>query len=80
MTDETPKRVFLGSFEGGLPSYFEIPQPILERAGAQLDAERARREALAGETRRAALSRAKSMGKLRKLARTLFRGHRRIPQ
>jgi hypothetical protein len=45
MTDDGQRRfVYLGSFEGGLPNVFEIPEEPLRKIEAQLDRERAEAE------------------------------------
>jgi hypothetical protein len=78
MTD-APRRVYIGSFEGGTDIVF-IPQPVLERAGAQLDAEHKKREREVAMAKLRVMQNASARGKLRKLMRMVFRGHRRAPQ
>jgi hypothetical protein len=79
MTEDNPRRVFLGSFEGGVDTVV-IPNQVLERANDQLDRERQRREAGACKAKLAVLQSARARGRLRKLMRAVFRGHRRVPQ
>jgi hypothetical protein len=86
MSTEPPNRVFLGNYEGGL-NHLIVPREAWTQAEAKLDAERERREAermqreaLAASARLQAVQDARIRGRLRKLTRALFRGHRRIPQ
>jgi hypothetical protein len=44
VTDGDRRFVFLGSFEGGLPHTFEIPEEPLRKIEVRLDAERAEAE------------------------------------
>jgi hypothetical protein len=44
VTDGNRRFVYLGSFEGGLPSTFEIPEEPRRKIEAGLDAERAEAE------------------------------------
>jgi hypothetical protein len=81
MSDNAERRlIYLGSFEGGLPSVFEIPAEPLQRIEQKLDAEHAQRAAEAAKAKAAVLGAARNRGRLRKLMRAVFRGHRRIPQ
>jgi hypothetical protein len=79
MNDDNPRRVYIGSYEGGT-AHIIIPAPALARANEVLDAERARREAEAAKAKLQILQSARNRGRLRKLMRAVFRGHRRIPQ
>jgi hypothetical protein len=73
------EKIYLGSFESGTDIVI-IPEPTIARAHAQLDAEQARREAAAAKAKLQVVQSARARGKLRKLMRAVFRGHRRIPQ
>ena len=71
------EKIFLGSFEGGT-DIVVIPNQVLERANAQLDAERARREKIAAEAKLRTMQSARARGKLRKALFAVFgRGRRR---
>jgi hypothetical protein len=79
VTDGDRRFVFLGSFEGGLPDAFEIPEEPLRKIEARLDAERAQREAEAAKAKLQIMQSARSQGRLKRALRAAF-GRRRPSQ
>jgi hypothetical protein len=70
MNDE-PNRIFLGSFDGGVNTVV-IPNQVLERANAKLDAERQKREAAAARAKLQVLQDARGRGRLKKALKLVF--------
>jgi hypothetical protein len=82
MSGDAERRfIHLGTFDGGLPSVFEIPMAPLQKIEQQLDAEHAQRQAEAEREKTAALTTALQSAhnrrKLRKLLHVVFRGRGR---
>jgi hypothetical protein len=77
--DGNPKLIYLGTVEGGA-NVIVVPRAALASVEQKLDAEHARREAEAAKAKLAVLQSARARGRLRKLMRAVFRGHRRISQ
>lgn len=76
MSDEEPRRIFLGSFEAGL-HHLIIPAPVIAKANATFDAERARREREAAQLKAQALRDARARAKLARALRAILRRGRR---
>jgi hypothetical protein len=76
---EDRKFVFFGSFEGGLPSVFEIPQEPMRRIEAELDAKHARQAAEAAKAKLAIMQAARAQSRLKRALRVVGfgRGRRR---
>lgn len=72
MSDDQPRRIFLGSFEAGL-HHLIIPAPVIARANATFDAERARREKEAAQLKAQALQAAKSRSRLKRALTACFK-------
>ena len=70
--NEPPRRIFLGSFEGGT-DIVVIPPGVLDAANVKLDAARAAREREAERTRLAVMQAARSQGRLKRALRAVFR-------
>jgi hypothetical protein len=75
MTEQEPRRIYLGAFEGGLNKLI-LPARALDRANNVFDAERAQREREASRAKTMALQDARNRGKLKKALTACF-GHRR---
>jgi hypothetical protein len=71
MNDE-PNRIFIGSFDGGVNTVV-IPNQVIERANAKLDAERRKREAAAAKAKMEVLQDARSRGRLKKAFKLILR-------
>lgn len=78
MSDEPERRkIFLGSFDGGVTALV-VPPQIIARANAALDAEKEKREMLASAAKTKSLQDARSRGKLKRALTALgFRRGRR---
>ena len=70
---EPTKKILIGVFSEGLPTHLYFPPGSLKSAEKILDAERAKREALAGKPRLEAQRAAKARGKLTKAIAQVFR-------
>jgi hypothetical protein len=82
MTD-APRKIFIGIIPRGaeLHDFGEnIAGRMLAEADATLDAERERRAREAERARLATLQAATARGKLKRVLRMIWRGHRRLPQ
>jgi hypothetical protein len=72
-----PKRVFLGSYEGGTTNVV-IPAAALARANAEFDAERAAKARAEQKAALAIMQAARSQGRLKRALRAVF--GRRLPR
>jgi hypothetical protein len=75
---DNPRRIYLGTVESA--DTIIIPRAALDEASAKLDAARERRTREEARAKAEVLQSARNRGRLRKLLRAVFRGHRRIPQ
>jgi hypothetical protein len=81
MSDEPRRFIHLGTFDGGLPSVFEIPTAPLQKIEQKLNAEHAARELAAEKAKTAALTEALRSARNRgKLKRALHGMFRRVPR
>jgi hypothetical protein len=71
MGDTEPKRVFLGSYEGGATAVI-VPAAALERANEVFDRERRKREAIEAKAKLQVMQAARGTSRLRKALKLMF--------